>query len=144
MDIDMLRNNWAPVWAAISVGLLAVLAPASLVRADDTRVVPTSMQQVQLSFAEVVRKAAPAVVNIYSKRTVRNAFGEDALFKKFFGERQGGGERVQSALGSGVIVRADGIIVTNNHVIDGADQIVVALADRREFEAKVVLADTRT
>ena len=144
MDIDMLRDNRAPAWAVISLSLLAVFARSGFARAEETRVVPTSIQQMQLSFAEVVRKAAPAVVNIYSKRTVRNAFGEDALFKKFFGERQGRGQRVQSALGSGVIVRADGVIVTNNHVIEGADEIVVALADRREFEAKVVLADQRT
>lgn len=133
---------------ALGVGL-AVFGSVGVGSAEETtRVVPTSMQQVELSFAEVVRKAAPAVVNIYSKRTVRTAFSDDLLFKKFFGggggNEGGGGRRVQSALGSGVIVRADGIIVTNHHVIDGADEIVVALADRREFEAKVVLDDERT
>ncbi len=140
MEIKMRKSTWTFGWALIALSLVSFCGAA---RADETRVVPTSMQQVQLSFAEVVRKAAPAVVNIYSKRVVRSAFGEDALFKKFFGDRGGNGQRVQSALGSGVIVRADGIIVTNNHVIEGADEIVVALADRREFEAKVVLADER-
>src|SRR5260221_11060327 len=104
LDIDMFEETWARAWAVVGLSLVTLFGQSGLVRADDTRVVPTSMQQMQLSFAEVVRKAAPAVVNIYSKRTVRNAFGEDALFKKFFGERQGGGQRVQSALGSGVIV----------------------------------------
>jgi Do/DeqQ family serine protease len=142
----MTRNTWMTASAAISLALLAVFGVLGFARAQETtRVVPTSMQQIELSFAEVVRKAAPAVVNIYSKRTVRSAFSDDLLFKKFFGGNGGGRrERVQSALGSGVIVRADGIIVTNHHVIDGADEIVVALSDRREFEAKVILDDERT
>ena len=134
-------------WAAVALSLLAAFGGLKIAAAQDaTRVVPTSMQQIELSFAEVVRKAAPAVVNIYSKRTVRSAFSDDVLFKKFFGGGGGGGgrERVQSALGSGVIVRSDGVIVTNHHVIEGADEIVVALADRREFEAKVILDDERT
>ncbi|MBI1210078.1 MAG: Do family serine endopeptidase [Alphaproteobacteria bacterium] len=143
MEIDMNRNSWAPTWAVIGLGLMAAFG--GFARAEETtRAIPTSMHQIELSFADVVRKAAPAVVNIYSKRTVRTAFSDDMLFKKFFGGGGGGRERVQSALGSGVIVRADGIIVTNHHVIDGADEIVVALADRREFEAKVILDDERT
>jgi Do/DeqQ family serine protease len=92
------------------------------------------------SFAPVVKKAAPAVVNISSKRTVR--VRPDPFWELF-----GGGapaDRVQGSLGSGVIVRSDGVIITNNHVIEGGEEITVALADRREFTAKVLLADPRT
>jgi Do/DeqQ family serine protease len=129
-----------------SVAIAIVSSLAGLTQAQPTRVVPTSTQQLQLSFADVVRKTAPAVVNIYSKRKVRNPFADDPFFRRFFGTPRGGqkGQGVQTSLGSGVVVRADGIIVTNNHVIAGADEVVVALPDRREFEAKVLLADERT
>ena len=128
-----------------AVAAMAAFAAQTAIAApgDTTRVVPTSTQQLQLSFADVVKKTAPAVVNIYSKRKVRNPLLDDPFFGRFFGERMGR-DRTTSALGSGVIVRADGIVVTNHHVVDDADEIVVALADRREFEAKVLLADERT
>ena len=122
------------------VALSVVAASLALAQPQPMRVVPTSATQMQLSFASVVKKAAPAVVNIYSKRKVRNPFADDPFFGRMFGGR----DRVQSALGSGVIARSDGIIVTNNHVVAGADEIVVALSDRREFEAKVLLADETT
>jgi len=122
--------------------LLLVPAPS---KAQD-RVVPQSAAQMQLSFAPVAAKVAPAVVNVYSRRTVReprSPFFNDPFFSRFFGQGPMA-PRVQQSLGSGVIVRADGVILTNNHVISGGDDIKIALADRREFEAQVVLADDRT
>jgi len=111
---------------------------------------PESRAEITLSFAPVVKKAAPAVVNVYARRVVRqrgfSLFEGDPFFERFFGGPGFGvpRERVQSSLGSGVIVSADGIVVTNNHVIAGATDIKIALADRREFEAELVLKDEET
>lgn len=105
-----------------------------------TRSVPTSAAAMKFSFAPVVRKTAPAVVNISSKRMVRQQV--DPFWELFgLGAPQG---RVEGSLGSGVIVRSDGVIVTNNHVIAGGQEITVSLADRREFPAKVLLVDPRS
>jgi Do/DeqQ family serine protease len=108
--------------------------------AQPTREAPTSALGMKQSFAPVVKKAAPAVVNISSKRLVRQQ--TDPFWELFgLGAPQA---RVQGSLGSGVIVRSDGVIVTNNHVVEGGQEITVALSDRREFPAKVLLADPRT
>lgn len=115
------------------------------------RIVPSDRTELQFSYAPLVRQAAPAVVNIYARKVVRRVLQSplfnDPFFRRFFGDMLPPGttrERVENSLGSGVIVRADGYIVTNNHVIAGADEVTVALADRREFDAELVLADERT
>ena len=95
--------------------------------------------EIQTSFAPVVKQVAPAVVNIYTRKVVRTQV--DPFFRQFFGIPQ---ERVQRSLGSGVIVKADGVVVTNNHVVKDSDEITVVLSDRREFEAKVLGTDERT
>ncbi len=126
------------------VGIMSLLAGAS---AAQQRVVPRSPQQIQLSFAPVVEQVAPAVVNVYASRVVRQRFSPFAgnpFFERFFGGSGPTRERVEQSLGSGVIVGDDGIVVTNYHVIEGAEDIQVALADRREFQASVILADART
>ncbi|WP_295226505.1 Do family serine endopeptidase [Brevundimonas vesicularis] len=108
--------------------------------AQPTRTAPADAAGMKSSFAPVVRSAAPAVVNI-SARSVQRVQADP--FFQFFG----GGipqARVAESVGSGVIVRSDGIVVTNNHVIDGAQQIKVVLNDRREFPATVILADERS
>jgi serine protease Do len=129
---------------ALCVGLVLLLA--SPVVADPTRAVPGSMPQVQLTFAPVVKRIAPAVVNVYARTVVQaqtNPLFSDPMFAQLFGNPQMR-QRVQQSLGSGVIVRADGVILTNNHVVQGGANIVVALSDKREFQAKVLLADPRT
>ncbi|WP_425408831.1 DegQ family serine endoprotease [Hyphococcus sp.] len=110
--------------------------------------VPQSLEAVKLSFAPVVERAAPAVVNIYTRRVVqqRSAFAGDPFFERFFGGGDFGAprERVQNSLGSGVIVSPEGLVVTNNHVIEGMTEIKVVLNDRREYEAELMMADPQT
>jgi serine protease Do len=108
---------------------------------------PAAMAQVQLTFAPVVKRVAPAVVNVYARSVAQvqvNPFFNDPLFSQLFGGSPEMRQRVQQSLGSGVIVRADGLIITNNHVVEGGTDIVVALSDKREFKAKVLQADPRT
>ena len=106
--------------------------------------VPQTREEVQMSYAPLVRDVAPAVVNVYTKKTVQRS----QVMRDFVGRRfrtgPGTQERVQNSLGSGVILSGDGVIVTNNHVIDGADEFLVVLSDRREYEAELILADERT
>ncbi|MFT3808367.1 MAG: Do family serine endopeptidase [Micropepsaceae bacterium] len=102
---------------------------------------PETAGDLSATFAPVVKRVAPAVVNVYAKTIVRNPYAGDPFYEEFYGPQQ---DRTQNSLGSGVIVRDDGLIVTNNHVIEGADELIVVLSDRREFEAKVQLADPRT
>jgi Do/DeqQ family serine protease len=110
------------------------------------RQVPTSAAQLQLSFAPVVQRVAPAVVNVYAQHIVanNNPFMADPFFRQFFG---GGGmprAQVERSLGSGVIVDASGLVVTNYHVIADASEVKVALADKRELDADIVLKDQRS
>ncbi|MBS0296913.1 MAG: Do family serine endopeptidase [Proteobacteria bacterium] len=111
--------------------------------APPNRHAPAGAAEMRLSFAPVVKKAAPAVVNVYARRVVRQQI--DPFWQLFGGVPRGmTQERVLQSLGSGVIVRADGLIVTNNHVVEGGQEFMVVLSDRREFPAKVLLADPHT
>lgn len=106
----------------------------------EDRIVPSSMEQVRLSFSPVVAQVAPAVVNVYTRREVQPR-SVDPIFERFFGRA---GPREQSSLGSGVIVSPDGVVITNNHVIENMTEIKVVLNDRREYEASLIFTDPQT
>ena len=139
---------------AIFTILTLAFAQAVPARAQSLgREVPESREQVVLSYAPVVEQAAPGVVNIFTAKKIqrrRPTLFDDPFFQRFLAPNLGlqfgpqPQERVQNSLGSGVIVRSDGLIVTNKHVIEGADEIKVVLHDRREFEAKLLGSDDRT
>src|SRR4051812_19261618 len=133
--------------AAIAA-LLVMLAPLGL-HAQQERAIPQTRTEQLLSYAPVVKRAQPAVVNVYASRTdpkPNNPLFDDPIFRRFFGDSgqdRPGGPTAQS-LGSGVLVDPSGLVVTNFHVIEGMTDVKVALSDKREFEATIVLRDQRT
>jgi Do/DeqQ family serine protease len=133
--------RWSISAIAAVTALLVAFAPGA---SAQERQVPTSPAQLQLSFAPIVKRVAPAVVNVYAEHVVENnnPFLADPFFRQFFGAvpRQ----QVERSLGSGVVVDPSGLIVTNYHVIEGASEVKVALSDKREFAADIVLKDQRS
>src|ERR1044071_446310 len=129
-----------------SFALLLVSAVVATPALAQDRRVPSSGAELRLSYAPIVQRAQPAVVNVYAAKTVqnRNPLLDDPLFRRFFGVPGQQPEQMQRSLGSGVMVDASGLVVTNNHVIEGADQVKISLSDKREFEAEIVLKDSRT
>jgi len=155
----MLRRLWLIFAQATTVGLallfiVTTLRPEWLSRSTPPRPTATTtglaIKQVAVegpraaaltSYADAVRLATPAVVNVYTTKEVdRRGAPEDPLYRYFFGDPRGGADKVAS-LGSGVVATADGYVLTNNHVVQAADEIAVALADGRQFEATLVGAD---
>ena len=143
-----MRRPTFPAW--LLAALLLAVQPA---HAHEPRAaVPGSAEQLRLSFAPVVRAVRPAVVNIFTtgRRVERRSpfsgfpFLDDPFFRRFFDPGDRRRQRAQNSLGSGVVVGADGLIVTNHHVIENAGAIKVVLADRREFPARVVASDERS
>jgi len=129
------------VFHVLAVALLALPANA---QTDSEPRVPTSRAEIGLSFVPVVKQATPAVVNIYARRIVqarRSPFQDDPFFGELFRDFGNARPRVQNSLGSGVIVSADGYVVSNYHVVGQADDIRVVLNDRREYTARVLIGD---
>ena len=126
----------------LRIFILIFFSFSSIAFAKDT--VPKSETEIKLSFVPLVKQAAPAVVNIYAKRIIeerRSPFSRDPFFQDFFrnfGQLQ---PRVQNSLGSGVILSADGYVVSNYHVVGGATDIRVVLNDGREISGNVILSD---
>ena len=125
--------------AVVLALVFTAAAPAALAQSPlpAPRRVPADAGSMQLSFAPIVKRVAPAVVNVYSKRVVRQAVDP---FWGMFGQT---GQRTEQSLGSGSVVRADGVVLTNHHVIAGAQEIMVVTADRREWPATVLVDDAR-
>ena len=124
----------------IAAAIALAVGSVQSASAQGERRLPIDAASMKASFAPLVRRTAPAVVNVYSRRLVRQQADP------FWGFFMGGGvprERVEQSLGSGSIVRADGVIITNHHNIAGATEIMVVTADRREWPATVLLDDAR-
>src|SRR3954454_5165863 len=128
---------------AASLLMLLGMALAGPTEPAQDRRVPTSVTEVRLSYAPIVQRVAPAVVTVYAAKVIanRNPMFDDPVFRRFFGMPSA---QVPRSLGSGVVVDAGGLVVTNNHVIEGATDVKVALADKREGEAELVLKDSRS
>jgi Do/DeqQ family serine protease len=125
--------------------LLLSLVAATPSMAQDRRV-PSSPTELRLSYAPIVQRVQPAVVNVFATKVVqnRNPLLDDPIFRRFFGVPGNQPEQMQRSLGSGVMVDPSGLVVTNVHVIEGADQVKVSLSDKREFGAEIVLKDPRS
>src|SRR5712671_796512 len=126
----MLRPRTA---ATILLCLGAMAGTVHQAAAQDRRV-PASPAELRLSYAPIVQRVQPAVVNVYAAKMVQNhnPFMDDPIFRRFFGLPGGQQEQLQRSLGSGVMVDPSGLVVTNVHVIEGADQVKVSLSDERE------------
>jgi serine protease DegQ len=135
--VATLRPEWLPQRTAGGLTLVPLLeAPPA-----------GSSSPAVSSYADATRKAAPAVVNVFTSKEVRvpsHPFADDPVFRRFFGDDSATRRQQTSSLGSGVIVSAEGYVLTNNHVIEAADQIEVALADGRKAPATLVGADPET
>jgi serine protease Do len=134
--------------ASVLLGLICAMAFALFVSAQEAAP-PTSLSS--QSLAPLIEKTAPAVVNIYSRRIIHNRsaahYLDGSAFWRLFRDALlfgYGQDRIESSLGSGVVVVADGVIVTNHHVVENAEDIVVALPSGQVYPAKVLVSDRRT
>jgi serine protease Do len=148
-ELSRPRAVWAVLAPALAL-LAAVVLPTTAAVAQ--RQVPPSREAVNYSFAPIVKRVLPAVVNVYVRHKTQtvarhNPFFDDPFFRQFFGDSFGvPRERMEASLGSGVIIDENGLVVTNNHVIEGASngEIKVALPNKAEYNADILIADKNT
>ncbi len=154
------RSLFFAAVAIVGLGVAGTLAisshtPAPLAQVGEQAapptapvVVPESQEQIRLSFAPVVREVAPSVVNVYATRIEQqyvSPFANDPFFSRFFGrDTYRTRPRESRSLGSGVIVDPAGVILTNQHVIEGATEVRIALSDGREYDVEIVVEDAQT
>jgi Do/DeqQ family serine protease len=132
--VQTLKPEWLSARLAAGNGAPTVVAIQQAAPGGETRKVAT--------YADAAQTALPAVVHIFTSQEVRrHPFINDPVFRHFFGDRFGADSQRQSGLGSGVVVSADGLVLTNNHVVESADEIEIAFHDGRKSKAKVVGAD---
>jgi serine protease DegQ len=134
-----------PQWIRSTPGAPAISQPGSSPIAIQEA--PAGAPATQGSYREASRRAMPSVVNIFTtkgSKQPKNPMMDDPFFRKFFGDRQGEQDDKQFSLGSGVIISAQGYILTNNHVVEAADEMEVALADGRKAVGKLVGTDPET
>ena len=147
--------SWPVLTGLLTAALILALTPRLLdpptpeERAEIEQLAPSSSWEGPISYSDAVARAAPAVVNIYTSKTVsrerQHPLLNDPFFRRFFNSGSMPQQRrMESSLGSGVIVSRNGFILTNNHVVSGADQIVILLHDGREAQAQVVGTDADT
>ncbi len=136
--VASLKPEWAGGLLSGSRGVHMTASSVPMIEA------PANASPAQGSYREAAKRAMPSVVNIFTTKGARQPktpFMDDPLFRRFFGDQQ---EERQFSLGSGVVISPQGYVLTNNHVIETADEIEVALADGRKAAAKVVGADPET
>lgn len=138
------KNVWFKAVIAMPLMvLMSLYIVAANAQSGSLQRVPKSQQDMTMSFAPLVKQTSDAVVNVYAERMVRqrSPFAGDPFFEQFFGSRTPNRSEKQSSLGSGVVIDGSGIVITNHHVIQGADDIKVAFSDGREYPSKIILQD---
>ena len=161
----MIKQNFGPrpKVAAVTIALAVTLGGLGIARANrigsanppaSVKLADTNEGPSRTGFAPVVKRVLPTVVNISSSKVVKTPaqfqqMPDDPIFRQFFGNEFGRGSNVpreqrEQGLGSGVIVSPEGYILTNNHVVNGATDILVTLSDKREFKAHIVGTDPKT
>ncbi len=158
--MNSILTRWKPIfWPALCGLLLALLLISLLSQSNKTNLPDTKTEQntqsemdwqnnlSTRSFSKAVQLSAPAVVNIYTRKTVvrhSHPLFDDPIARQLFGLKEIPKEKVLTGLGSGVILKPEGYVVTNNHVIQGADEILVELTDKRQSKAQVIGVDAET